>query len=167
MGILPPNGQSTGIPTVIPAAGTALPIDVCALVSKSEAEAVLGQTVTQIKPAVDNTNTAFGVPYNFCIYRGTDLTVNVAVVDLGSAAAAGQAMQGAVARMMADTTNTTTPQQGGPGEQAYWSTSLHAATFTVLKGNYIISALVGGNVGDPAAFKAGLLTLTESVVAKF
>ena len=166
MGNLPLNGQSTGIPTAIPASGTAQPIDVCSLVTQTEAEAVLGQAVTQISPGVD-TNTLIGGTGYFCMYRGTDLTVNVEVVDMGSAAAAGQAMQATVAKMMADSTTTTTPQQGGPGEQAYWATSLHAGNFTVLKANYIISVLIGGNVGDPATFKAGLLTLTESVVAKF
>lgn len=175
MGVLPLNGQSTGIPTEIPTeistpippAGTAQPIDVCSLITQAEAETVLGQPVTQIRSAVDDTNTAFGVPYNFCIYRGTDLTVNLAVVDLGSAAAAGQEMQAALAKMMADTTSTTTPQTGGLGEQAYWTTSLHAATFIVLKGDYIFQVLLGGNIGDPAAYKTGLLNLAVKVAAKF
>jgi hypothetical protein len=77
-------------------------------------------------------------------------------------------MQQKVAIMQADTTitSTTTRQQSGPGDQAYWSTSLHSAGFLVLKGSIVFDVLVGGNVSDPAAFKTGLLNLAVSVAAK-
>jgi hypothetical protein len=168
MGVLPPVEQSTGVSTEIPTSGNAdsgKVVDICSLITKSDAEAVLGQTVTSITPGVDSNN-SFGGTLNFCTFLGQGLAVVVSRVDLGSANAAGQAMKQALVKMQSDATSTTTPQLSGPGDQAYWSTSEHAAEFTVLKGNTVFSVLLGGNIGDPAAHKAGLLDLTKSVAAK-
>jgi hypothetical protein len=172
MGVVPPNGQPTGIPTgistAIPTAGTAVSgnlDNVCSLINQSDAEAVLSQTVTAVTPGSDANSFPGGTLY-FCTYLGSGLAVVVSEVDMGSPAAAGQAMQQALAKMLADNTTTTIPQQSGPGDQNYWSTSLRAAQFTVLKGNFVFSVLVGGNISDPSAYKAGLLSLAESVAAK-
>jgi hypothetical protein len=168
MGILPPNGQSTGIPAVIGASGTAdatKVLDICALITQSEAEAVLGQAVLATTPGTD-TDSATGATLNFCTYRGTGLAVLVSREDFGSAEAAKQAMKQAVAKMLSDNTTSTIPQDGGPGDQTYWATSPHAAEFTMQKGSSIFSVLLGGNIGDPAAHKPALLDLAKSVAGR-
>jgi hypothetical protein len=168
MGVLPPSGQPIGISTETPTDVTAASgkaADVCALITQSEAEAVLGQKVISTTPGVD-ANSIPGETLNFCTYLGSGLAVVVSQVDMGSAQAAGQEMQTQLAKMQADATSTTNSQAGGPGDQIYWSTSSHAASFTVLKGRSVFSVLLGGNIGDPAAYKAGLLKLAESVAAK-
>jgi hypothetical protein len=168
MGFLPPNGQSTTIPTEIAAPGTAeagKAVDICSLISQPEAEAVLGQPVTATTPGTD-TDSATGATLNFCTYLGTGLAVVVSREDLGSAEAARQAIKQELAKMLYDSASTTIPQDGGPGDQAYWSTSEHAAQFTVLNGNSVFSVLLGGNIGDPAAHKAALLDLAIAVAAR-
>jgi hypothetical protein len=167
MGFLPPNGPSTEI-----AAGTAVPgtaeagkvVEICALITRSEAEAVLDQPVTAITPGMD-TDSATGVSLNFCTYLGSGLAVVVSREDLGSPEAAKRAIKQDLAKMLSDSASTTIPQDGGPGDQAYWSTSVHAAQFTVLKGSSVFSILLGGNIGDPAAHKAALLNLAASMTA--
>jgi hypothetical protein len=165
MGILPPGGSATEISTKSANADLAKQGDACGLISKPEAEAVLGQTVTAVTPGVDNDNTFGGTLY-FCTFLGKGLAVVVSRVDLGSAQAAVQSMNLALAKMTADPTSKTTLQPSGPGDKTYWSTSEHAAEFTVLKGNMIFSILLGGNIGDPESHKASLKALTEAVASR-
>jgi hypothetical protein len=168
MGILPPNGQSTEIPTALGASGTAdasKVLDICALITQSEAEAVLGQPVSATTPGTD-TDRVTGATLNFCTYRGTGLAVLVSREDFGSAEAAKQAMKQNLAKMLSDNTTSTIPQDGGPGDQTYWATSPNAAEFTMQKGSFIFSVLLGGNIGDPATHKEALLNLANSVAGK-
>ena len=139
-------------------------IDACGLATKPEAEAVLGQTVTAVTPGVDTTNDFGGTLY-FCTFLGKGLAVVISIVDLGSPAAAVDSMKKEFTKMQSDPTNTTT-QEGGVGDETYWSTSEHACMFTVVKGSHIFSVLLGGTVGDPSTHKAALRTLTESVAAR-
>jgi len=168
IGVLPPDGQSTAIPTAIAESETAVStkaIDICALITQPEAEAVLGQAVTATTPGTD-TDSANGATLIFCTYRGTDLAVLVSRENFGSAEAAKQAMKQDLAKMLSDGTTSTIPQDGGPGDQTFWSTSVHAAEFTMQKGSSIFSVLLGGNIGDPAAHKAALLELAKSVAGR-
>jgi hypothetical protein len=168
MGILPPEGQSTQIPIDITPSGTAdsgKVVDICALITQSEAEAVLGQAVIATTPGTD-TDSATGATLNFCTYRGTGLAVLVSREDFGSAEASKQAMKQDLAKMLSDNTTSTIPQDGGPGDQTYWATSAHAAEFTMQKGSSIFSVLLGGNIGDPAAHKPALLDLAKSVAGR-
>ena len=165
MGILPPDGQSTQTPIDNPPSGTAdsgKVVDICALITQSEAETVLGQPVTATTPGTD-TDSNTGATLNFCTYLGKGLALVVSREDLGSPEAASQAIK---QNLASDGTSTTVPQAGGPGDQTYWSTSTHAAEFTVLKGSSVVSVLLGGNIGDPAAHKPALLDLAKSVAGR-
>ncbi len=139
-------------------------VDACGLATKPEAEAVLGQTVTAVTPGVDTTNDFGGTLY-FCTFLGKGLAVVISIVDLGSPAAAADSMKTELGKMQSDSTSTTA-QEPGLGDQAYWSTSEHACMFTVVKGSLIFSVLLGGTVGDPSTHKTALRTLTESVAAR-
>jgi hypothetical protein len=175
MGIILPNGQSTEIPTEIPTdSSTQTPgadlgnqedlVDICPMIPPSEAEAVLGQPVTSINPGMDQDGISGGTLY-FCTYLGTGMAVVLSLEDVSSTDAAKQLMGQQLVKMLADDASTTSTMEGGLGDQSYWSTSEHAAQFTVVKGNYIFSVLLGGNIGDPAAHKAALLILAEFVAA--
>jgi len=163
MGSISSPEPSTQMPTLEKTTGGAK-IDACGLATKPEAEAVLGQTVTAVTPGVDTTNDFGGTLY-FCTFLGKGLAVVISIVDLGSPAAAVDSMKKEFAKMQSDPTNTTT-QEGGVGDETYWSTSEHACMFTVVKGSHIFSVLLGGTVGDPSTHKAALRTLTESVAAR-
>jgi hypothetical protein len=168
MGVLPPIEQPTEDPTatLIPeSTNPAKSADICSMITQAEAEAVLGQTVTSITPGVD-TDSISGQPLDFCTYLGKGLAVVISRVDLGSPKAAADAMKQQLAIMVADDASTTSKQQPGPGDQAYWSTNEHAAEFTVLKGSVVFAVLIGGNIGDPEAHKAALKTLAEAVAGR-
>lgn len=171
MGVLPLNPAATETPTANPTAtlesGTAAPFDVCSMISKAEAETLLGQTVVAITPGSD-TDSETGTLGYYCTYMGSGLAIIFSESDFGSPAAAGAAMDRELAKMQAeDSSSVSTLQQSGPGDRAYWTIAEQAAAFEVLKGNVVFSIAVGGIVSDPEAFKAGLLTLATSVAGKF
>ena len=171
MGVLQPQEQSSGVSTrVSTEAPTEISesnngdtedlVDICPLITPEEAAAVLGQPVTSINPGIDQDSVSGGT-LCFCNYLGTGLAVVISLVDMGSSEDAKQVMGEQLAKMLTDDASTTSTQANGLGDQAYWSTSEHAGQYTVLKGNYIFSVLIGGNVGDPAAYQAALLNLAK------
>jgi hypothetical protein len=140
-------------------------VDICALITQPEAEAVLGEPVMSISPGVDQDSVSGGTLY-FCNYLGTGLTVVIALVDAGSAVDAKQIMEQQLAKMLADDANTTSTQDDGLGDQAYWTTTEHAAQYTAVKDSYIFSVLLGGSIGDPEAHRAALLILAKSMASR-
>jgi hypothetical protein len=140
-------------------------VDICALITQPEAEAVLGQPVTSVSPGVDQDSVTGGTLY-FCSYLGTGLTVVIALVDAGSAVDAKQIMEQQLAKMLADDASTTSTQDDGLGDQAYWTTTEHAAQYTAVKDGYLFSVLLGGNIGDPEAHRAALLNLAKSMASR-
>jgi hypothetical protein len=139
--------------------------DICALITQQEAEAVLGQSVTSINPLVTPDDATGGTLYT-CIYLGSDLAVTIGLEDQGTAVDAGQAMDQQLANMVAEDPSTTPIQANGLGDRAYWSTAEHAAAFTAMKGQYIFTVLLGGNIGDPESHKDALLTLAIAMASR-
>jgi len=140
-------------------------VDICALITQPEAEAVLGQPVTSINPGVDQDEVTGGTLY-FCNYLGTGLTVVITLVDAGSVVDAKQIMEQQLATMLTDDASTTGSQEDGLGDQAYWTTTEHAAQYTAVKDNYIFSVVLGGNIGDPEGHRAALLILAKSMASR-
>ena len=175
MGVLPLNGggggtateTSTASSSSLPSGGSSAPgQDACALVTQAEAEAVLGQPVVSVTPGTDSTQ--YSSTLYFCTFLDHELALVVSEVDLGSPEAAVQALQTSQSQMISDDPGTvSTALTNGPGDQAYWTTNEHAAQVTVLIGNVVFSVVVGGDVGDPSAFQAGLLALAASVSGNF
>jgi hypothetical protein len=170
------EAQSNAVPEAVPTAqATETPesntgqeedlVDVCPLITEPEAEAVLGQSVTAVNPGVDEDEASGGTLY-FCSYLGTDLTVVISLVDAGSAVEAEQILEQQLANAVAEDASTTSTEVDGLGDQAYWTTTEHAAQYTGVKDGYIFSVLLGGNIGDPEAHKAALLTLAMSMASR-
>jgi hypothetical protein len=176
MGVLQSQGQSavaatelsSEVPTETPASNNGDQedlVDICPLITQEEAEAVLGQPVISINPGMDQDSVSGGTLY-YCNYLGTGLAVVISLVDMGSSEDAKQAMGEQLAKMLSDDASTTSAQESGLGDQAYWSTTEHAVQNTVVKGNYIFSVMIGGNVGDPAAYQAALLNLAMALAKR-
>jgi hypothetical protein len=136
----------------------------CGLATQSEAEAVIGQTVISVKPGEDPDNT-FGKTLHFCTYLGKEMAVVISYVDMDTPAAAVDALNSQLADMES-TSDATTTEESGIGDQTYWTTTENGCSFTVRKGSKVLSIGLGGNIGDPSSHKAALRTLTESVVAR-
>jgi hypothetical protein len=179
LGFIPQGGQSTSTPegqpggaaTETSASGEADPsdladlVDVCALVTKAEAEAVLGMPVEHATPGVDDDGSSGGTLY-FCSYLGSGIALVSSYVELDSAQAAKDEMKRQLAQNLADEPGTTSAPLAFLGDQATWSTSEHAGAVTVVSDNIVFSLLVGGNVGDPAAYKAALQALAATVLGR-
>jgi len=54
----------------------------------------------------------------------------------------------------------------GFGAQAYWATGEHAAGYMVVKGQYIYSVLIGGEIGDAEAYKTSLYNLAVDMAER-
>lgn len=175
MGYIAPLGESGGVATgeSTPdtgdsgtSGGSVALEDICSLVSQSEAEGVLGQTVSTPTPGTDPDSISGGTLY-FCTYLGSGLALVVSRVDLSSLEEAEDAMEQELAQMVSDDSSITTGAlAAGLGDQAFWSTSERAASVTVMQGSTVFSIAVGGNVGDPAAYKTALQDLAASVAGR-
>jgi hypothetical protein len=164
-----PTDTPTQAPVVIPTESATQPVavlDVCSLITSTEAEAVLGQPVASIKPGTD-TDSISGETINFCTYLGNGLAVVISTVDTGSENAAKDMLKKQLAQMLADDASTTSKEEAGLGDQAYWSVTENAASYTVVKDSHVFIVGLGGNIGVPASHKAPLLTLAKSVESKY
>jgi hypothetical protein len=163
------GGSSPTVPsTAAPALATTIPLqiaDACTLVTKPQAEAVLGGTVLAMKPLTDS-NSIPGKTSYFCTALGGSLALLVSVVDMGSPAAAMTEMNTEFAKMKADDPSTVVTAETGLGDRAFWTTKAKACGYNALKGSVVYSVTLGGTIGDPSAHKAALKTLTQSVGAQ-
>ncbi len=164
-----PTGGEVG-PTTAPDDSLAIgdkqygEVDVCDLATDDQIEVVLGQPITSTTPGEEPDNVSGGTLY-FCTYLGSGLAVVISWVETSSPAAAGQALNEELAQMQADEPNASVTSQTGLGDQAFWTVTTQAAGYVVAKGGSVLSVVLGGNIGDPAAHQAALRTLTELVTA--
>ena len=138
--------------------------DVCSLITAADAETLMGQTVASTSP-YSELDSDYGETVYSCYYLGTDLTVVVSRVELGSAQTAGDMLQLKYVKEQADTAGTIT-EESGLGEKAYWTIIENGGMFTFLKGSQIFVVGLVGNTGDATAYKAALLALAKDVASK-
>jgi hypothetical protein len=139
--------------------------DVCSLISTTEAETALGQTVTSITPGTDE-DSLTGETLDFCTYLGQDRAVVLSVVDTGSLDLVGPIIDQEVANMGDGEEVPTVLQVLGLGDQAFWATTSHAGEFIVQTGTVVFAVALGGNVGNPADYQDALRTLAELVAGR-
>jgi hypothetical protein len=164
-----PTEQSMEVPTENPAAlpqASGADLDICSLITAGDAEAVMGQPVVSINP-FSEIDQDYGETVFSCYYMGKDLTVVVSTVDLGTAQAAGEAMQQQLSKEQTDNKDVIINEEPGLGEKAYWTVVENAGIYTFLKGEKIIIVGLVGNIGDATSHKAPLLALAKSVSAKY
>lgn len=139
--------------------------DVCSLVATADVEAVLGQTVTSVTPGSEPDPTSGATLYS-CTYLGNGLALIVSSADLGTAKAASDMMQAQFDTMKSYQPDTVLTEESGVGDKIFWTERENAVAYNVLKGSHLIGVAIGGSIGDPASYKAGLLLLTEIATAK-
>lgn len=150
------------------------PPDVCPLVGRAEAAAILGQPVTEAVPGKDESS---GEKQAYCIYRGASGELLVFVSEFASPAEARKQMatrlaeaQREVARQTATTPaaeKVSMSEEAGVGERAMWTASGQGALYAALHGHRLVGAVLGGSgVKDPAAKKAALKGLVASTLAR-
>jgi hypothetical protein len=174
MGVNPPaadqpSNLSTEMPTEMTAAlpnALASGLDVCSLVSKAEAEAVLGQNVLGITPGTDS-DILPGSTINFCTYLGSDTAIILSSVDSGSANAASEMLKVQLANAQSASPDLVITEEPGLGSKAYWTIAKNAAAYTILKDTQVFSVALGGKIGDAASHKAALLDLANKILAKY
>jgi hypothetical protein len=118
-----------------------------------------------MKPLTDSSSIPGKTSY-FCTSLGGSLALIVSVVDMGSPAAAVTEMNKEFATMKADDPSTVVTAETGLGDRAFWTTKEKACGYNAVKGSVVFSVTLGGTIGDPAAHRAALKTLTQSVGAK-
>ena len=166
--VVSPTEQSTEVASETPAAlpqASGADKDICSLITTTEAEGIMGQPVASITPGSEP-DSVFGETLFSCVYLGKDLAVVVSSVDLGSAQAASEKMQQQLVKEQADE-GVVISEEPGLGDKAYWTIAENAGIYSVLKGRHIFVVLLGGNIGDAAAYKAPLLNLAKSVSSKY
>jgi hypothetical protein len=145
--------------------GTGTVVDICSLVSSDEAATVLGQAVIAITPGSEPDSIS-GSTLNFCTYLGSGLALVVSSVETGSAKAGAEILQAQLANMLAEDPTTTSKEEPGLGNKAYWSVAEHGVSYTVLTDTHVFSVALGGAIGDPSSHKTRLLDLAKSVASR-
>ncbi len=161
--------------TLLIAAGAlAAPPDICPMLSRADAAAMLGTAVTEVVPGSDEST---GEKQSYCIYRGTNAELLTFVSEFSSAAEAKQKMTARLAEARAEVARqtATTPaaekvtmsDETGVGERGLWTSSGQGAMFAALQGNRLVGAVLGGKgVKDPASKKAGLRSAVATTLSK-
>jgi hypothetical protein len=169
----PAVDQAMSIPSQIPTEssaalqnGPASGADVCSLVSKAEAEAVLGKKVISMTPGSDS-NILPGATINFCTYLAGGTALVISSIDSSSASAASELLKVQLAKAQAVSPDLAIQEESGLGSKAYWTVNKNAAGYTILKDNHVFSAALGGKITDAGSYKAALLTLANSILSKY
>lgn len=150
------------------------PPDVCPMLSRTEAAAILGQPVTEVVPGKDESSSE---KQAYCIYRSAGGELLTFVSEFSSAAEAKKQMTARLAAAQAEVAKQTaaTPaaekvsmsEEAGVGEKALWTGSGQGAMYAALQGNRLIGAVLGGQgMKDPASKKAALKGVVASTLAK-
>ena len=166
METLPPVEQPTDAQPIIltedPSTGGNL--DICSLVTTADVEAVLGQSVISVTPGSEP-DAASGATLYSCTYLGNGIALIISSADIGSAQTASDMMDTQFETMKSYQPDTILVEESGVGDKIFWTVRENAVAYNVLKGSHLIGVAIGGSIGDPALYKAGLLHLTELVVA--
>ena len=146
----------------------ALGADICSLVSKGEATALLGQPVTQMTPGKPEKDDDTGGMLTHCSYRAGTLALVVSVVEFSSPAEARRntTKEMAAGRLEGDAK---VIDESSLGDRAYWavSTKAAAAGYTVLKGTRVLGIMLGGQgLGAPEKHKEALRKATSGALGR-
>ncbi len=149
-------------------AGTAASAaDPCALLSKGDAAALLGQPVAAVSPAGPERDEDSGGQMTYCTYRGASLAVVVSVVEFTGEAEARKQLSANLVRGRMDAEDAKVTEEPGLGERAFFGASANGAMYTFLKKNKVIGVALGGaKAPAAAASKARLKSAALSIAAK-
>ena len=141
--------------------------DPCALLSKSDAAALLGQPVVAAVPAGPQRDEDSGGQLTYCTYRGASLAVVVSVVEFTSEAEARKQLSVNLVRERLDAENAKVTEEQGFGDRAFFGASADGAMYAFLKKNKVVGVAVGGTKASAsAASKPQLKSSALRIAAK-
>lgn len=149
-------------------AGSAASVaDPCALLSKADAAALLGQPIVAVAPAGPERDEDSGGQLSFCTYRGATSAVIVSVVEFAAETEARKQLSINLVRERMDEGDAKVTEEPGLGERAFYGASSNSAMYVFLKKNKVIGIAVGGaKVSEATASKAPLRAAALSIAAK-
>ena len=162
------------LPLVAMAALASLPVlparaaDPCALLSRADAAAVLGESVAGVTPAGPERDEESGGQLTFCTWRAANAALVVSVVEFPSPADARKQLNANLVQDQKDGKDTKLVEEPGIGERSFWGETPKSAMMTFLKSNKVAGIAVGGAVRGPlagrkAALRKAALAIAESL----
>jgi len=147
--------------------GTALAADTCALVSRADASALLGQPAgagAAVGPDRDEDSSG---QLSYCTYRAATSTLIVSLVEFATPAEAKKALTLNLVKGRMDDDGTKVSEEPGIGERSFYAASAEGSMYVFLKGNKVVGLAVGGP-GAPkaAAVKVALKASSLAAAAK-
>ncbi|MEO8224742.1 MAG: hypothetical protein ABI661_08030 [Gammaproteobacteria bacterium] len=143
----------------------ALAADTCALLSRPDAAAVLGQPVTTVIPAGPERDDDSGGQLSYCTYAASKAAIVLSVVEFATAAEARKQLSANLVKERMDEEDAKVTEEPGIGEKSFWGVSEHGASFTFLKGSRVVSLGLGGAAGAQAAGRKDALRRAALSVA--
>ena len=141
--------------------------DPCALLTKGDAAALLGQPVAAVVPAGPQRDEDSGGQLTYCTYRGASLAVVVSVVDFKSEAEARKQLDANLVRERMDAEDAKVTEEPGLGERAFFGASGNGAMVAFLKKNKVVGIALGGaKAPAAAASKPQLKSSALTIAAK-
>lgn len=149
------------------AAATPLP---AALVAKSDLTKLVGREVSEPKTMPEDMDDELGAKQTVSFYSAGNLRILVSVHRFPSAKDAVTKLTQAKVAALVDEENpkgTKVTEESGVGDRAFWATSEHGASFTVVKGANALTLAVFGQLPQPvASYHDSLRSLAATAVAK-
>lgn len=153
--------------TVFSLPAVALAADPCALMSRAEATALLGQPAlagTVSGPARDEDSSG---QMSYCAYRAGTSAIIVSVVEFSSPAEARKELTLKLVKDRMDEDGAKVSEEPGIGEKSFYASTAEGSMYVFLKGNKVVGVAIGGQ-GAPkaAAVKAALKASATAAAAK-
>lgn len=147
-------------------APAAFAADVCSLLSKNDAAAVLGQPVVQVTPAGPQRDADSGGLLSYCTYQGASSAVVVSVVEFTSEVEARKQVTSNLVQQRMDAEADQVSKERGPGEKAYYGFSAKGSMFVFLKKKKVIGVGVAGVEQNRSVTKETLRSIAQLVAYK-
>ncbi|TCV82911.1 hypothetical protein [Sulfurirhabdus autotrophica] len=147
------------------AVSTASAADRCALLSKSDTAALLGQPVAAVVPAGPQRDEDSSGQLTYCTYRGASLALVLSVVEFNAEAEARKQLSVNLVRDRMDAADAKVTEEPGLGDKAFFGTSANGVMYTFLKKNKVVGIALGGAKAS-AASKVPLRAAALSIAAK-
>jgi hypothetical protein len=140
--------------------------DPCALLSRSDAAALLGAPVAGVTPAGPERDEESGGQLTFCTWRAANAALVVSIVEFATPADARKQLNANLVQDQKEGQDAKLVEEPGIGERSFWGETPKSAMMTFLKNNKVAGIAIGGAVsGPPAGRKAALRKAALGIAA--
>ena len=141
--------------------------DPCALLSKGDAAALLGEPVAAVVPAGPQRDEDSGGQLSYCSYRGASAAVVVSVVEFTSEPEAREQLSINLLRERMDEEDATVTEEPGLGDRAFFGASANGSMYAFSKKNKVVGIALGGaKTSASAVSKSQLKSSALAIAAK-